>query len=115
MTGIDYITQIGKSLGILPAANESHADYSQRVLLSAVSVWIQTAVYFDESQTSVERIHAVALSKTKLFQNIDESLTIIDAKETVDYIYAVLAGNGAFLYHYTHVPKPLIQIMAYNP
>ena len=111
MTGIDYITQIGKSLGILPAANESHSDYSQRVLLSAVSAWMQTAVYFDVSQTSVERIHAVGLSKTKLFQNIDESLTIIDAKETVDYIYAVLAGNGAY-FHTPYNVRPIPHTLA---
>lgn len=91
---------IGTNIGIAPFPGESESSYAKRIVLSALSAWVHTAVYNSDCYVSVERIKSIIKSKYEAFISIDpvsfEGMPL--ASDLADYVHSILLSNGAF-YH----------------
>lgn len=102
---MNFFEIVGSDMHIPKGRNETSEHYAQRVTLSAVSNWMLTAVFFDDGQTSVERVRETAQRKLRLYHTLGNGLEEEAIQESVNYIYDHLLKNGAFM-HIQYYLKP---------
>lgn len=104
---MEYLEQIGNSLGVEKAPNESLEDYYRRVVYSAIADWMQTSAFIGGETTSIVQLKSVVSSKVRMLQDLSPSLLAYGADELVEHIFGILLENGVFLHRNYYVrPAP---------
>ena len=94
----DFFCKVGAGLGIWPAEAEPQEAYIHRVILSAVSKWLLTAVLNSEGKTSVTGVLRSTREKMSAFLEIASLSPVTDSEAIVQHVYNTLLLNGMF-YH----------------
>ena len=103
---LQFILAMGKSMNIYAAPSESEKQYLERIILSAVSKWMLTAVYNGYPRVSVKSIRTKAGEKMEAYLNII-GYKDLDIQTFLDNIYDTLLENGMFFHEPDYVwPVP---------
>lgn len=108
----DFYDKLGINMDIPKAPWESKTQFSHRLIFSAASAWMMTAVHAWGGPVSVDRVKAVARSKVKAMAEVSGNMSNIDIPVLVDYIYEQLLANGAF-YHMPYTLRPVPHRLIY--
>lgn len=90
--------EIGREIRVSQETGEDDSAFAQRVLLSAGAAWMQTTLYANNGQVSVERLKRTAQEKMSLWKKTDPCLADVDPEACAEYIYETLLGNGLLLH-----------------
>lgn len=104
---MEYLKQIGNSLGVEKAPSESLEDYYRRVVYSAIADWMQTSAFIGGETTSIVQLKSVVSAKVRMIQDLSPSLLTYGADELVEHILGIMLENGVFLHRNYYVrPAP---------
>lgn len=104
---MEYLEQIGASLGIIKAPKESSGDYHRRVAYSAIGDWMQTSAFIGGEKTSIVQVKSTTVEKVRLIQELSPGLLTYGADEVVEHIFSIMLENGVFLHRNYYVrPAP---------
>lgn len=101
-----FVEQIGHELHIHAADHETVEQYLQRVVLSASSCWMLTAIHGGDGQVSVQRIKRAAHSRLTAFVQLCPELVGLDVNAVTEYLYYIHVENGSF-YHTPNQVRPI--------
>lgn len=101
-----FMEQIGHELQIHPADHETDEQYLQRVVLSAASYWMLTAIHGGDGQISIQRIKRAAHSRLTAFVQLCPELVGLDVDAMTEYLYRIHVENGSF-YHTPNQVRPI--------
>lgn len=104
---MEYLEQIGASLGIVKGQKESTSDYYRRVAYSAIADWMQTSVFVGGDATSIVQVKRIALDKARIMEELSPGLLVCEIDELIEHIFNILLQNGVFLHRNFYVrPAP---------
>lgn len=104
---MEYLEQIGTSLGIAKAPKESSSSFYRRIAYSAIADWMQTSAFVGGDVTSIVQLKSLTVEKARMIQALSPTVLPYDADELVEHIYEILIDNGVFLHRNYYIrPAP---------
>ena len=101
--GSKFLLSVGRDMNVLPGKWETEDHYLERVILSAGSKWMLTAIYNGEERVTVESIRRVAQEKISNYLEIAGYSSPPDVQSIVNCLYDTLLANGMFYHEQYHV------------